>query len=423
MMVHMAATESLQVIEARVAAGRVALRHGERIAELHPVWLRNRSQEPDQIEASSRQRLFTPLDLAPDLQAVSCALDGDRLVVGFSDGHVATLDLVAVEIALGWVLDPEQPPAPEPWTNPIVPFPYVDWAGIGWSREEEDASAVLAFLDAFYRHGYVVFRNTPTVEGTVRRVCDRLGYITGNNFGWTFDVRAEREPTDLAYTSIGLLAHTDQPYRQPVPGIQLLHCLRNDAPGGDSTLADGLAAALTLAAVDPSAHAAVVTTEVEFRYDTGADTVVGHGHLLEYDREGRFRQIRLNTKLDAPLPRPEYPLDAFYRGRRWLTEWLNDPAHQVTFRLEPGDVMFIDNLRVLHGRTEFDPGRGARHLQGAYIDHDGPDTMFRLATRRMRARSGAEPAGIQAGTTGGRESTERGLAVGGSAAIGGSGAT
>ena len=125
-------------------------------------------------------------------------------------------------------------------------------------------------------------------------------------------------------------------------------------------------------------------TVAEYRYDMGTDTVVGRAPILEYDRCARFRQIRLNTKIDAPLPRPEYDLDAFYRGRRWLTEWLNDPAHQVTFRLEPGDVMFMDNLRVLHGRTAFDSAKGVRHLQGAYIDHDGPDTMYRLAVRSLQ---------------------------------------
>jgi gamma-butyrobetaine dioxygenase len=76
-------------------------------------------------------------------------------------------------------------------------------------------------------------------------------------------VRAEARPTDLAYTPIELLAHTDQPYRQPVPGIQLLHCLRNDAPGGDSTLADGLAVANALRAADPEAFDAVCDTEME----------------------------------------------------------------------------------------------------------------------------------------------------------------
>ena len=62
-----------------------------------------------------------------------------------------------------------------------------------------------------------------------------------------------------------------------MPGIQLLHCLRNDAPGGDSTLADGLAAAEALAVADPAAHRACIETEMEFRYDMVTDTVVSAG--------------------------------------------------------------------------------------------------------------------------------------------------
>lgn len=365
--------------------GRVHLRLGAHDAVLHPLWLRHRSEEPGQIEPVSRQRLFTPRDVALDLLVAACAVDGDALVTTFTDGHTARLDLNGIVRELGWVADAEEPPAAEPWTEPLDPFPYIDWNGIGWSDAEADPAVVLRYLDAFHRYGYVVFRNTPAEEGTVRRVCDRLGYISGNNFGWVFDVRAEAKPTDLAYTSVELLAHTDQPYRQPTPGVQLLHCLRNEAPGGDSTLVDGLAAANALRAADPEAWQAAVETEMVFRYDMITDTVVTRGHLLEYDRHGRFQQIRLNTKLDAPIPPADGELDAFYRARRWLVEWCNDPAHQVTFRLEPGDVMFMDNIRVLHGRTSFDASLGARHLQGAYIDHDGPDTMYRLAVRRSRA--------------------------------------
>ena len=385
----MTAVDVPVVIDACVHDGGVRFAIGERSTDLHPLWLRHRSEEPGQVDQTSRQRLFTPLDVPLDLQVLECNLSNGSLQVSFSDGHHARLGVAGIAIALGWEAEPERPPAPEPWTAPIEPFPYVDWSAIGWSIEDEDTASVLAFLDAFYRHGYVVLRNTPTELGTVERVCDRIGYMSGNNFGWTYDVRIEQAPTDIAYTPIGLLAHTDQPYRQPTPGIQLLHCLSNNAPGGDSTLADGLAAATALESADPAAFGAAVETEAEFRYDMITDTAVNRGHLLEFDRQGTFRQIRLNTKIDAPLPRPGVDLDGFYRARRWLAEWLNDPAHQVTFRLEPGDVMFMDNLRVLHGRTAFDPSKGSRHLQGAYIDHDGPDTMYRLAVRRLAKQANA----------------------------------
>ena len=43
--------------------------------------------------------------------------------------------------------------------------------------------------------------------------------------------------TRLATTGdLELTPHTDNPYRDPVPTVQLLHCLRNAVEGGDAGL-------------------------------------------------------------------------------------------------------------------------------------------------------------------------------------------
>lgn len=372
---------AVRTVSASVVGAGVRFESLGRCVDLHPVWLRERSTEPGEIEPTSRQRLFAPTDVDADLRVVGAVLHDGWLVTEFSDEHVAHLDVAALERALGWGVDDEEPPAPEPWFEPPTTLPYVDWHGIGWTDAEGDLNARIEFLASFFRLGYVILRGAPAEVGTVERIADRLGYLVGHNFGWIFDVEAKPSPTDLAYTSFALPAHSDEPYRRPVPGIQMLHCIRNEAVGGDSTLVDGLAAAIALHGQHPEWHAALVDTEVVWRYDMGSDTVVNRGHILEYDRHGRYRQIRLNTKLDEPIPTAA-SLDAFYAGRRWLNEWTNDPAHQVTFRLEPGDVMFMDNHRALHGRTAFDATSGHRHLQGCYIEHDGPDTMYRLSVRR-----------------------------------------
>ena len=370
---------------AEVEGTGVRLRSGDLVAQLHPHWLRDRSGEPGQIDPSNRQRLFTPSDIAPDLAVSRCELSGDRLTVAFSDGHVAHLSVETIAQRLGWHPDPEAPPPPEPWMGTPDPFPFADWEAIGWSDRDSDLDAVLGALSAFYRNGFVVFRNTPVEEGTVARVAERMGYLAGQNFGRVFDVRVEPDPTDLAFTSIELLAHTDLPYRREPPGIQLLHCLANEAPGGDSTLVDGLAAWYAVRATEPLLYRALIDVEVDYRYDTGGDTVVNRGYVFELDRDAQFRSIRFNTKLDGPSPRAEAYLDAWYRGRRWLTDWLNDPGHRARFRLEAGDLLFFDNHRVLHGRTAFQSDAGRRHLQGCYIEHDGPDTMYRLSRRRLLA--------------------------------------
>ncbi|MEM9520127.1 MAG: TauD/TfdA family dioxygenase [Actinomycetota bacterium] len=363
--------------------GHVDLHLNGRSARLHPQWLREQSTEPGQIEATNRQRLFTPLDIEPGMVAVAAELHGETVTVTFSDGHRCELSITTLTHRLGWIDDPEAPPAPVAWSH-TAPFPTVSWPTIAGSLAEPGvAAATASFLADFARHGFVIITNTPTVEGTVAEIANHIGYISGNNFGWVFNVRTEPKPTDLAYTAIELKAHTDQPYRKAQPGLQLLHCLANEAEGGDSVLVDGLAATEALRQTRPDLHHVLATTDVEFRYDMGSDVVVDSGPVIELDPTGRFRQLRFNTKLDLPVPVDGVDLDSWYEGRRWLAAWMDDRAHQVAFRLGTGDLMFMDNHRVLHGRTSFDPTSGLRHLQGCYIEHNGPDTRYRLAMRHL----------------------------------------
>ena len=58
-----------------------------------------------------------------------------------------------------------------------------------------------------------------------------FGYVRETNYGRYFEVRTEVNPTNLAYTGLGLQAHTDNPYRDPVPTLQILYCLENSAAG------------------------------------------------------------------------------------------------------------------------------------------------------------------------------------------------
>jgi len=59
----------------------------------------------------------------------------------------------------------------------------------------------------------------------------------------SFTVQDTPDASNLAYTREALQLHTDNPYRDPCPGIQLLHCQTPAPVGGDSILVDGIAVA------------------------------------------------------------------------------------------------------------------------------------------------------------------------------------
>ena len=75
-----------------------------------------------------------------------------------------------------------------------------------------------------------------------------------------------------------------------------------------------------------------------------------------------------------------------YRALRAFGRLLRLGPLRAALRLQPGDVMCFDNYRLLHGRAEFDPNSGPRHLQGCYVDRD--DFLSRL--RALEASAPAD---------------------------------
>jgi gamma-butyrobetaine dioxygenase len=94
--------------------------------------------------------------------------------------------------------------------------------------------------------------------------------------------------------------------------------------------------------------------------------------------------VRFSPRLDyAPLL-PAAELTRFYRARRALDQLLRSRERELRFLLSAGDLMMMDNQRLLHGRTSFIPAEGRRHLQGCYIDIDGPRSVHRMVSRRLQ---------------------------------------
>ena len=49
----------------------------------------------------------------------------------------------------------------------------------------------------------------------------------------------------------------------------------------------------------------------------------------------------------------------------------------------PGDLLMMDNYRLLHGRTAYNPNEGKRYLQGCYIDYDSSEGKLRHLKRNF----------------------------------------
>ncbi|TIO37565.1 MAG: gamma-butyrobetaine dioxygenase, partial [Mesorhizobium sp.] len=67
-------------------------------------------------------------------------------------------------------------------------------------------------------------------------------------------------------TNLGLQAHTDNPYRDPVPTLQILACIENTVEGGESSVVDGFAVAAALQAENSNGFRLLSSYPARFEY-------------------------------------------------------------------------------------------------------------------------------------------------------------
>ena len=267
------------------------------------------------------------------------------------------------------------PPETVPWkSNLEADLPQADFETV-----KTNPDALKDWLAQIARYGFAKLNGGPIADQALMQVVDLFGFVRETNYGRHFEVRTEVNPTNLAYTGLGLQAHTDNPYRDPVPTIQVLYCLESSAAGGENMVVDGFAAALRLRDENPDYFDVLSRYCARFEY-AGDDSVALRTRrpMIELAPDGELIAIRFNNRSAAAITDvPFDQMETYYAAYRRLGEIIDDPMMEVTFRLNPGESFVVDNTRVLHARKAYS-GTGTRWLQGCYADKDG--LLSKLAT-------------------------------------------
>ena len=364
-------------LKLETAPPRILAQTGKTAVELPALWLRERCQDPRSLDPHTQQRLFDPHRLPEDLALVHVEQSGeDRARLAFSDGYAGEYELrrLADELDLEDGL-----PREIPWRADL-PLEGVCVDGRALDSDEVRLRSVAALLT----HGLVIIRNLSIEPECILEVARRFGYVRETNFGRLFEVYSRPGSNDLAYRPVPLGAHTDNPYREPVPGVQLLHCLVNETTGGWSTLVDSLSVAAALQEEDPEGLQLLASTPVRFRFIDANEELIERRPIVQRDVSGRMTGVHYSPRLDYLPLLDTASTRRFQRARRRLSELFADPRFELRFPLRAGELMMFNNSRVLHGRTAYDPNEGRRHLQGCYIDLDGPRSLYRTLGRRLR---------------------------------------
>ena len=365
----------MDISETRVIDGGAAVEFslgGER-HRFHALWLRDNARDDKTRSPGNGQRLITILDIPAETVIAEAKADGGRLAIRFEpEGRTIAYDGAWLARHAYDRHERREPgwtgPAIERWDQRVLNHvPSESWADVTGNR-----LALGRWLGAVRRYGFAVMTDTPTEPGTLCKVAELFGYVRETNYGRWFEVRAEVNPNNLAYTNLGLQAHTDNPYRDPVPTLQILACLENSVEGGDSIVVDGFKIVERLKAENArwfdllSGHAA------RFAYEGSSGVRLrAKRPMIELGPDGELLAVRFNNRsLAAATDIPYADMADYYAAYRRFAELIEDPAMEVSFKLKPGELFIVDNTRVMHARKSFS-GTGKRWLQGCYADKDG----------------------------------------------------
>ena len=246
-----------------------------------------------------------------------------------------------------------------------------------------EPAARLAWLTRLLQDGLAFLEGVPTNEGAILSTVPLIGRVLETNYGLTFDVRSVPQPENLAYSDLGLGLHTDNPYRDPVPGFQALHALIASNEGGDSLFADGFALAAHLRTSDPEAFGQLTSTAIPFLYRSKDAELYAERPLIQLSASGAIAAVHYNSRSIAPLAIAGADAARFYAAYRRFAALLHEPRWQLRTRLDSGTLVVFDNQRVLHGRTAFSSARHPRHLQGCYLTRDSVYSEAALLRRRL----------------------------------------
>lgn len=346
-------------VELRDGYLRVPLARG--YADFHLRWLRHNCDQDR--HPLTGERTLCSSELPDHLRAERAGIAGSELWVTWAhDGRTSRYPLAWLE-ENAYARDRVEPRPP-----PADPALFEVHAS-GWHVDRLATEALARVAErgaALVRRGTLGGPPEDETEALIEAFAGRGLRVVGTHFGRIEDLRVDNTTnanTDqLGYTDAPVAPHTDQPFLDEPPRYQMLQSIRRAESGGENALVDALLAARHLEGLDAEAFACLCRTPVRFHRKQKAFERVVVAPLLTFDPAFRVRSSYFTV---APYRLPFAEMDAWYRAHDRFARLVRDPRHQVRFTLDPGDLVFYDNHRMLHARTGF---RGARWVRGVYFD-------------------------------------------------------
>ena len=340
------------------------------ISKFHFLWLRDNC--PSSFHKDTRMRKFNILSVSKKIKPLNLYHTDTTLKIIWSEGNHNSV------FKLKWLRDfcytekNQHPYVPyyKLWDSKIIKKTKIlkhDYKKIITNEKE-----LKRWLQTMHSYGIAIIQNAPTQDKSGFKILDKIGKYRETFFGTPFEVINIPKPNNQAYTADALTNHSDLPYYEYVPGYQFLHCLVNDAKGGSSTAVDSFAVANFLKKNHLKKYKLLTENNVIFKDNdfTQKNVRVQKSPIIKVNKNKNFEEVRINIGAMGTLDLDPKIMDEFYNAYIFFYKQLHSKKFQISFKLKAGNIFCFDNRRILHGRTQFDPNSGNRHLQGYYIERE-----------------------------------------------------
>ncbi|KAK5677568.1 hypothetical protein LTS10_010140 [Elasticomyces elasticus] len=385
--------------------------------------LRDMCNCPRCVDASTRQKLFSTVDIPHNVQAVVQPAEPQATHVkmtwindipGHDADHESVINLDTL-CRLARVVIPDVSPLPSRslWSAGLDGQTKVPDT-VTYDAYMSDDTALYRVLLMLRTHGLLFLTNVPESSDSVSKIVERIGPLKNTFYGSTWDVRSVPQAKNVAYTAQDLGFHMDLLYMQQPPHLQFLHCIRSSSAGGASLFTDSLRAANELWRIDKKAFHVLATQPLGFHYNHAEEyyhqsrkvielSPTGMGNLesamkgeVPYS-EGWLRRVSWAPPFQAPLSESgpyataaklsglNYNVLRWHKAARKFDALVQKPEGVYERMMKPGECVIFDNRRILHARRAFQVGDEGqeRWLRGAYMDEDPYRSKLRVLHKRF----------------------------------------
>lgn len=423
--------------------------HG-RVQKFSPVLLRDMCSCPRCVDPSTRQKLFSTVEIPDEIQAMEESSEDPSLVrlrwskdvPGVGEDHVTEmpLDVLRNLANNGSSITAPKPPKRVLWDDRMY---REDVQDIEYEAYMSDDSALHQALQHLHSHGLLFLTNVPEAESSVSTIAERIGPVKNTFYGYTWDVRSVPQAKNVAYTAQDLGFHMDLLYMKQPPHLQFLHCIRASSAGGASAFTDSYKAAADLFRADQQAFQTLASVPVNYHYNHPESHYYFQARpvveLHDFLTIGRLRASNVKhlarlAEEKAGISAASLPIEDWIDAIAWsppfqapfsvrqtdnpgnlpklntnpsnlalnskVAQWhaaakvfnqlIHRPEGVYERMMKPGECVLFDNRRVLHARRAFEVGDigKERWLRGAYLDWDPYASKMRVLQGRLGERRG-----------------------------------